>query len=94
MMQELRMKKQNTILDCFRKFLTNCILIYKGVVVVVLLHKLVPSDEASKYFDAMANMWEFGKHVTRTYSPNTKMVMFGHRFCYNDYVPARSAYQP
>jgi hypothetical protein len=47
-------------LDDFRELPTDYILIYEGAEVVVLLHELVPSDQASEYFDAMANMWEFG----------------------------------
>jgi hypothetical protein len=39
-------------------------------------------------------MWEFGGWVTRTCSPETKMAMFGHRFCYNNCVPARSTCKP
>jgi hypothetical protein len=32
--------------------------------------------------------------VTKTYSLETKMAMFRHRFCYNDYVHARWACKP
>jgi len=92
--QELRMKERNTTLDGFQKLLTDCILIYEGAVVATLLHELVLSDQASDYFSTMANMWEFGRCVTRTCSPKTRMAMFGHRFYYNNYVPTRSAYQP
>jgi hypothetical protein len=92
--QELRMKERNTTLDGFRELLTDCILIYEGAMIVVLLHELVSSDQASEYFVAMANMWEFGRRVTRTCSPETKMAMFGHRFCYNNCVLVRSAFQP
>jgi len=86
---ELRMKEWNTTLDGFQELPTDCILIYEGAVVAILLHELVPSDQASEYFDTMANMWGFGGRVTRTCSPKTRMAMFGHRFCYNDCVPAR-----
>ncbi len=53
------MKEWNTTLDGFREPLTDCILIYERAMVVTLLHKLVPFDQASKYFSTMANMWEF-----------------------------------
>jgi hypothetical protein len=56
--------------------------------VAILLHEFVSSDQAVEYFAVTAHMWEFGGHITRTCYPETKMVMFGHRFCYNDYVPA------
>ncbi|CAK9278607.1 unnamed protein product [Sphagnum jensenii] len=36
----------------------------------------------------MAHMWEFGGRITKTCSPKTKMAMFGHRFYYNNCVPA------
>ncbi len=87
--QELRMKERNTTLDGFRELSTDCILIYKGAVVAVLLHELVPLDQDSEYFAAMADMWEFGRRVTKTCSPETRMAMFGHKFCYNDCVPPR-----
>jgi hypothetical protein len=87
--QELRMKKQNVTVDGFRELLTDCVLIYERAVVAILLHEFVPSDQAVEYFVAMAHMWEFGERVTRTCSPKTRMAMFGHRFCYNDCVPAR-----
>jgi hypothetical protein len=80
MTHELRMKERNATLDGFRELLTDCVLIYEGVVVSNLLHK---------YFTTMAHMWEFDGHITRTCSPETRMAMFGHRFYYNDYVPAR-----
>jgi hypothetical protein len=50
------MKERNTTLDDFRKLPTDCILIYEGAVVVVVLHELVPSNQAFEYFDAMENM--------------------------------------
>ncbi|CAM6074878.1 unnamed protein product [Sphagnum tenellum] len=87
--QELRRKEQNTTLDSFRELLTDCVLVYEGAVVAVLLHEFVPSYQADEYFAAMAHMWEFGGHISRTCSPETRMAMFGHRFCYNDSVPAR-----
>jgi hypothetical protein len=90
MTQELMIKKRNTTLDGFWELLTNCILIYEGAVVVVLLHELVLSDQASEYFATMANIWEFNERVTKTFSPETGMAMFGHRFYYNDCVPVRS----
>ncbi len=91
---ELKMKEWNMTLDDFQELPTDCILIYEGAVVAILLHEIVPSDQTSKYFNTMANMWEFGRRVTRTCSPKTRMAMFGHRFCYNDCVPARLASQP
>ncbi|CAN5960662.1 unnamed protein product [Sphagnum jensenii] len=87
--QELRMKKRNATLDGFRELLTDCVLIYEGVVVTILLHEFVPSDQAVEYFAAMVHMWEFGGHITKICSPETRMAMFGHRFCYNDCVPTR-----
>ncbi len=93
-MEELKMKEWNTTLDGFQELSTDRILIYEGAVVIVLLHELVLSDQASKYFTTMANMWEFGGRVTRTCSPKTRMAMFGHKFCYNNCVPTRSASQP
>jgi hypothetical protein len=81
-------------LDDFRELPTDCILIHEGAMVIVMLHELVSSNQASEYFSAMANMWEFGRRVTRTCSPETRMAMFGHRFCYNDCVLAKSTYQP
>ncbi len=56
--------------------------------VAILLHKFVLSDQAVEYFATMAHMWEFGGRITRTCSPETKMAMFGHKFYYNDCVPA------
>jgi len=87
--QELRMKEWNATLDGFRKLMTDCVLIYEGAVVAILLHEFVPSDQAVEYFAAMAHMWEFGGHVIKTCSLETRMAMFGHIFCYNDCVPAR-----
>ncbi len=83
------MKEKNTTLDKFLELATDCILVYDGAVVVILLHDFVSSNQDSKYFTAMANMWEFGGRVTRTCSPETRMAMFGHMFCYNDSVLAR-----
>jgi len=88
------MKERNTTLDSFRELPTDCILIYERVVVVVLLHEFVSSDQAFEYFITMADMWEFGECVTRTCSLETKMAMFGHRFCYNNCVLAKSPCKP
>jgi hypothetical protein len=57
--------------------------------VAIMLHEFVPSNQAVKYFATMAHMWEFGGCITKTYSPDTRMAMFGHRFYYNDCVHAR-----
>jgi len=89
--QELRMKKRNATLDGFQELLTDCVLIYEGAVVAILLHEFVPSNQAVEYFAMMAYMWQFDRHVTRTCSPETKMAMFGHKFCYKDCVPTRWA---
>ncbi len=83
------MKEWNITLDSFRELLMDCVLIYERVVIAILLHEFVPSDQAVEYFVAMAHMWEFGGCVTMTCSPETKMAMFGYRFCYNDCVLAR-----
>jgi hypothetical protein len=64
-------------------------LIYEGAVVAILLHEFVLSDQAIEYYAAMAHMWEFGERVTTICSPETRMAMFGHRFGYNDCVPAK-----
>jgi len=45
--QELRMKERNTTLDSFWKLLTNCVLIYEGAVVAILLHEFVPFNKSS-----------------------------------------------
>jgi hypothetical protein len=87
--QELRMKKRNANLDGFQKLLTDCVLIYEGAVVVILLHEFVSSNQTVEYFVAMAHMWEFDGRVTKTCSLETMMAMFGHKFYYNDCVPAR-----
>jgi len=87
--QELKMKERNVTLDGFREFPTDYVLIYEGAVVAILLHEFVLYDQAVEYFAAMAHMWEFGGRITGTCSPETRMAMFGHRFCYNDCVPAR-----
>ncbi len=86
---KLSMKKQNATLDGFRELLTDCVLIYEGAMVAILLHAFVPSDQAVEYFAAMAHMWEFSGCGTRTCSPETRTAMFGHKFYYNDCVPAR-----
>ncbi len=51
-MQELRMKERNATLDGFRELLTDCVLIYEGVVVAILLHEFVPSNQVVEYFAA------------------------------------------
>jgi hypothetical protein len=73
MTHELRMKKRNMTLDDFREFLTDCILIYEGAVVVVLLHELVPSNRASEIRMAM-----FGH---RFYYNNYVPTMSGYKPC-------------
>jgi hypothetical protein len=87
--QELRMKERNATLDGFRELMTDCVLIYERAMVAILLQESVSSDQAIKYFVAMAHMWEFGGRDTRTCSFETRMAMFGHRFCYNDCVPTK-----
>jgi len=83
------MKERNITLDGFQELPMDCVLIYEGAMVAILLHEFVPFDQAVDYFAAMAHMWEFGRRVTKTCSPETRMAMFGHKFCYNDCVPAR-----
>jgi hypothetical protein len=82
------MKERNATLDGFRELSMDCILIYERALVAILLHKFVPSDQAFEYFIAMAHMWEFGGRITRSCSLETRMAMFGHRFCYNNCVLA------
>jgi hypothetical protein len=74
----------------FRALDKLCIDLWKGRG-CHLVAKFVPSDQAVEYFAAMAHMWEFGVHVIKTCSPETRMAMFGHRFYYNDCVPAKWA---
>ncbi len=75
MTHELKMKKRNVTLNDFRELPTDCVLIYEGAMVTLLLHEFVPFDQAIKYFVTMAHMWEFGGRVTKTYSPETKMAI-------------------
>jgi hypothetical protein len=39
------MKKQNVTLNDFRELLTDCVLIYEGAVVAILLHEFIPSNQ-------------------------------------------------
>jgi len=87
--QKLRMKERNVTLDGFRDLPTDCVLIYERAMVAILLHEFFSSDQAVEYLAAMAHMWEFDGRVTRTCSPETRMVMFGHKFYYNNCVLAR-----
>jgi len=48
--QELRMKEPNATLNGFRELLTDCVLIYEGAVVAILLHEFVLSNQVVKYF--------------------------------------------
>jgi hypothetical protein len=43
--QELRMKERNVTLNDFRELLTNCVLIYEGAVIAILLHEFVLFDQ-------------------------------------------------
>ncbi len=86
--------KQNVTVDGFRELPIDRVLIYEGAVVAILLHEFVPSDQVVEYFTTMAHMSEFGGRVTRTCSPETRMAMFGHKFCYNDCVPPRWTSKP
>jgi hypothetical protein len=59
-------------------------LIHKGDMIAVILHGFVPPGEASEHVQTLGDLFRYGGTIVRSCSRESKMVLFGHRFCRGD----------
>jgi hypothetical protein len=75
----------------FKELSEDCMLIYHGEMVAILLHGFVPSTEASEHLQTLGYLFRHGGTISRSCSREFRMAMFGHRFCRFDLTMDRSA---
>ncbi|CAM6021606.1 unnamed protein product [Sphagnum balticum] len=77
-------------LEDFQEIYEDCMLIHNGEMVATILHAFVPSIEASEHVQTLGDLFWYGGTMLRTCSPESQMVLFGHRFCRDDLTVDRS----
>ncbi len=75
----------------FKELSEDCMLIYHGEMVAILLHGFVPSTKASEHLQTLGYLFRHGDTISRSCSQESRMVLFGHRFCRFDLTMNRSA---
>jgi hypothetical protein len=72
------------LLDGFREIHEDSMLIHKGDMIAVILHGFVPPGEVSEHIRTLGDLSRYGGTIVRSCSRESKMVLFGHRFCRGD----------
>ncbi len=82
------LKVQEKVQSCndFQELGVNCLLVLNNTIIAILLHNFIPNEHASKDVVAMVHMVEWGGALKRMCSKDMKMMMFGHKHCFNDLV--------
>jgi hypothetical protein len=75
----------------FKELSEDYMLIYHGEMVAILLHGFVPSTEASEHLQTLGYLFWHGGTISRSCSRESRMALFGHRFCRFDLTVDRSA---
>ncbi|CAM6044136.1 unnamed protein product, partial [Sphagnum compactum] len=65
----------------FKELSEDCMLIYHGEMVAILLHGFVPSTEASEHLQTLGYLFRHGGTISWSCSRESRMALFGHRFC-------------
>jgi hypothetical protein len=78
------------ILDDFKEIYEDSMLIHHGGMMAIILHGFVSSTESSEHVRTLRNLFRYGDIILCTYSPESCMVLFGHRSCRGDLIVDRS----
>ncbi len=71
-------------LDDFQEVYEDSMLIHHGEMMALILHGFVPSSEAPEHVRMLGDLFQYGGTMLRTCSPESRMALFGHRFCCGD----------
>ncbi len=74
----------------FRELREDYMLIHHGEMVAILLHRFIPLTEASEHVQTLGYLFQYGGTISRSYSRESRMTLFGHRFCHGDLTMDRS----
>ncbi len=72
------------LLDGFWEICEDSMLIHKGDMIAIILHGFVPPGEAFEHVRTLGNLFRYGGTIVRSCSRESKMVLFGHKFCRGD----------
>jgi hypothetical protein len=75
----------------FRELREDCMLIHHGEMVAILLHRFVPSTKASEHLQTLGYLFRYGGTISRSCSRESRMALFGHKFCRFNLTVDRSA---
>jgi hypothetical protein len=86
--EKTTLKAQEKFQSCndFQELGVSCLLVSNSIIIAILLHNFIPNEQALKDMVAMVHMVKWGGAVNKMCSKDMKMVMFGHKHCFNDLV--------
>jgi hypothetical protein len=67
-------------LDDFQEIYEDSMLIHNGEMMAIILHAFVPSTKALEHVQTLGDLFWYGD----TCSLESRMALFGHRFCRGD----------
>jgi hypothetical protein len=59
-------------------------LIHNGDMIAIILHGFLSPGEASEHVRTLGHLFRYGGTTLNSCSRESKMVLFGHRFCRGD----------
>jgi hypothetical protein len=86
-----RAKQRNISQSDFRELCEDCMLIHHGEMVAILLHGFVPSTKALEHLQTLGYLFRYGSTISRSCFRESRMALFGHKFCRFDITVDRSA---
>ncbi|CAK9195908.1 unnamed protein product [Sphagnum troendelagicum] len=81
-------KGRYPILDDFIEICEDSMLIHQGEMMAIILHQFVPSTETSEHVQTLGNFFRYGDTILRSCSRESRMALFGHKFCRGDLTVA------
>jgi hypothetical protein len=72
------------ILDDFIEICEDSMLIHHGEMMAIILHEFVSSTEASEHVRTLGDLFRYGGTILRFCFRESRMALFGHRFCQGD----------
>jgi transposase len=77
-------------LDDFQEVYKDSMLIHHGEMMALILHGFVPSSEAPEHVRTLGDLFRYNSTMLRTCSSESRMALFGHKFCHGDLTVDRS----
>jgi len=74
----------------FQEVYENFMLIHHGEMMALILHGFVPSNEAPEHVRTLGDLFRYSGTMLHTCSPESRMALFGHKFCRSDLTVDRS----